>query len=120
MHADRLWLATGSALSAAADPLTSQLLQHFPVPLISGLPAIQPSLEWSPGSGVFVLGAYAALQLGPGALNLAGAKTGSVVVAQELEGVLPALPGAVVAGNGAWGQGQRATRRLRKQIKALL
>jgi hypothetical protein len=36
--------------------------------------------EWSPGSGVFILGAYAALELGPGALNLAGAKTGTAVV----------------------------------------
>jgi hypothetical protein len=119
MHADRIWLATGSALSAAADPLTSLLLRHLPVPLVSGLPAIQPSLEWAPGSGVFVLGAYAALQLGPGALNLAGAKTGSVVVAQELEGVLPALPAAVVAGNGAWGQGQGRRGRLRKHPKVL-
>lgn len=33
------------------------------------------SQEWCPGSGVYLLGAYAALELGPGALNLAGALT---------------------------------------------
>lgn len=43
-----------------------------------GLPALQTSLQWAPGCGVYVLGAYAALQLGPGAGNLAGAKTASV------------------------------------------
>lgn len=87
-------MATGSALSAPADPLLASLLQQLPVPLVSGLPAIQPSLEWAPGSGAYVLGAYAALQLGPGALNLAGAKTGSVAVAQHLKRQLPELPAA--------------------------
>jgi hypothetical protein len=49
--------------------------------------------------------------LGPGALNLAGAKTGSVIMEQQLKGCLPELPGVVVAGvgggGGVRGQGQR-------------
>lgn len=40
--------------------------------------------EWAPGSGIYVLGAYAALQLGPGALNLAGAKTGAALVVDSV------------------------------------
>lgn len=100
MHADRLWLATGSALSAQAEPLLAPLLQQLPVPVVAGLPAIQPDLEWAAGSRLFVLGAYAALQLGPGALNLAGAKTGSVVLAQQMKGCLPELPAAVAAAAG--------------------
>lgn len=111
MHADRLWLATGSAVSAQAEPLLAQLQQQLPIPLVAGLPALQPTLEWAPGSGLYVLGAYAALQLGPGALNLAGAKTGSVIMEQQLKGCLPELPGVVMAGVGGGGgaraQGQR-------------
>jgi hypothetical protein len=114
MHADRLWLATGSALSAQAEPLLAPLQQQLPVPLLAGLPALQPTLEWAPGSRVYVLGAYAALQLGPGALNLAGAKTGSVIMEQQLKQCLPELPGVVVAGHptvggggGSRAQGQR-------------
>lgn len=61
---------------------------------------VQPTLEWFPNSGVYVLGAYAALQLGPGAFNLAGAKTGSVILGQQLKGVLPA--GGVARGGGVW------------------
>jgi hypothetical protein len=62
-----------------------QLQQQLPIPVVSGLPAIQASLEWADNSGVYVLGAYAALQLGPGALNLAGAKTASVVLVKQLQ-----------------------------------
>lgn len=102
LHADRLWLATGSSLSAPAEPLLAPLLKHLPIPLVSGLPALQPTLEWSPQSGLYLLGAYAALQLGPGALNLAGAKTASVIVAQQLCGELPALPAAVMIGVGGY------------------
>ncbi|KAF8055740.1 purine nucleoside phosphorylase [Scenedesmus sp. PABB004] len=91
LHAERLWLATGSAVDARAEPLLAGLLARLPVPVVAGLPAVQPSLEWRAGAGLYVLGAYAALQLGPGALNLAGAKTGSVRLARALRSALPAL-----------------------------
>ena len=45
--------------------------------------------EWAPGSNVYVLGAYAALQLGPGALNLAGAKTGTALVVDTIRARAP-------------------------------
>ncbi|GBF97256.1 hypothetical protein Rsub_09947 [Raphidocelis subcapitata] len=84
LAADRLWLATGSAADAARDPLLASLLSALPVPLCGGLPVLQRDLEWAPGAGVYVLGAYAALELGPGALNLAGARTGAARVAEAL------------------------------------
>ena len=68
----------------------ASLLQQLPVATCKGLPAIQPNLEWSRGSRVYVLGAYASLQLGPGALNLAGARTGSVLVVDHLRKVAAA------------------------------
>jgi hypothetical protein len=64
--------------------MLTHLLTHLPITTHAGLPALQPSLEWKPGAGLWVLGAYAALQLGPGALNLAGARTGSRLVVDEV------------------------------------
>lgn len=104
LSAHRLWLATGSVVDARAEPLLAQLLAVLPVPIVGGLPAIQPSLEWCDGAGVFMLGAYAALALGPGALNLAGAKTASVVLDRQLRRVLSGLlPGQVVSGSAGSG-----------------
>ncbi|KAI8471948.1 MAG: hypothetical protein J3K34DRAFT_520149 [Monoraphidium minutum] len=84
LSADRLWLATGSLVDAGREPALRGLMSALPVPLHGGLPALQPDLEWAPGAGVYVLGAYAALQLGPGALNLAGAKTGTALVVDAI------------------------------------
>lgn len=50
-----------------------------------------------------MLGAHAALQLGPGAFNLAGAKTLSVIIGQQVKGVLPELPGVVGCGGSGAG-----------------
>lgn len=63
LNAHRIWLATGSVVDAASEPLLRSLLADLPVPLVAGLPAIQPSLEWARGAGLYVLGAYAALQV---------------------------------------------------------
>jgi len=57
---------------------------HQPIEEYGGAPAIQTDLRWSPGTDAFVLGAYGALQLGPDAVNLAGARRGSRLVAKEL------------------------------------
>jgi hypothetical protein len=61
-------------VDAAREPLFQGLLSAAPVPLCGGLPALTPELRWAPGMDVHLLGAYAALELGPGALNLAGVR----------------------------------------------
>lgn len=71
-------------MDAASEPLLASLLAQLPIAVHGGMPALQRDLEWAPGAGVYVLGAYAALQLGPGALNLAGARTGSVLLVDAL------------------------------------
>ena len=38
---------------------------------------------------LFVMGAFAQLQLGPDSLNLAGARSGSVIIARALKAALP-------------------------------
>jgi hypothetical protein len=95
----RLWLATGSCLDAASDPLLGPLLRALPIATAGGLPAIQRrTLEWAPGARLHVLGAFAALALGPGALNLAGAKTASVMLSKQLGPVVAQL---MATGGGA-------------------
>ncbi|KAG2484079.1 hypothetical protein HYH03_017098 [Edaphochlamys debaryana] len=81
LHADHVWLATGSQVDAAADPLLATLLAACPVPLAGGMPALTPQLRWREDTDIFVAGAYAALQLGPGAANLMGARTAAVRLA---------------------------------------
>ena len=74
---DRVWLATGSVLDVTRDPLLGPFLQRCDIPTEGGLPIIEPSLRWRPGCELYVMGHFAALRLGPDALNLAGAKTGA-------------------------------------------
>ncbi len=62
----------GSTVDASKEPLFAGLLRQCPVPLYGGLPAPTWDLRWARGVDVHILGAYAALELGPGALNLAG------------------------------------------------
>jgi hypothetical protein len=61
-------------VDAEREPLFAGLLSTVPVPLCGGLPVLTPELRWAPGVDVHLLGAYAALELGPGALNLAGGR----------------------------------------------
>lgn len=77
---DRLWCATGWTYDAGTDPLLAGLRRRCPLPLHRGLPELDAHLTW-PSTTVHCLGAYAALRLGPTALNLAGARTGAAAVA---------------------------------------
>jgi len=77
-------LATGTQLAVDRVPCLEWLQQHRPIGEYGGAPAIQADLRWAPSIDAFVLGAYGALQLGPDAVNLAGARRGSRVVAREL------------------------------------
>ena len=45
---------------------------------------LQPDLAWDAHCPLYVMGAFAMLQLGPDALNLAGARSGGVAVARAL------------------------------------
>ena len=65
-------------------PLYSQLQKEFEAPTIGGLPEVDSSLRWVDGENLFLLGANAALELGPGGGNLMGAMRGAKLVAQEL------------------------------------
>ena len=78
---DRVWLATGGAPGVAGSPLFAGLLGDRPVEVVGGYPRLHPSLRWELDTPIYVVGACAALALGPDALNLAGTRMSSCRVA---------------------------------------
>ena len=80
---DRIWLATGSVLDVNHWSLLSDIRAAYPLPVVKGLPVLNTHLRWA-GCDLFVMGGAAALQLGPVARNLFGAKKAS-------ERIVPAL-----------------------------
>ncbi|MGG6266555.1 FAD/NAD(P)-binding protein [Leptolyngbya sp. AN03gr2] len=73
---DRIWLATGTRFDVTKDPLFSEMLKAYPIEVVNGLPVLNPCLRWSK-SELFVMGGLAALQVGPTARNLSGARMAS-------------------------------------------
>lgn len=81
---DQVILATGMSTEPMLSPLYQQIQQEFDAPVVQGLPQVDEALRWVADEDLFVLGANAGLQLGPGALNLMGAMRGAKLVADEL------------------------------------
>jgi hypothetical protein len=86
---DRLWLATGTRTDVTAQPLLQEALQSYLVPVVNGLPVVDDRLRL-PGSELFLLGGLSALQVGPVARNLSGARMAS-------SRIVPALTKSSVA-----------------------
>lgn len=82
---DKIWLATGADVGIDESQLMSSILQMHPVKLVAGLPTLTEDLEWATNSNIYVMGAIAALQLGPDALNIAGARSGASRIAHKLK-----------------------------------
>jgi hypothetical protein len=78
---DYLVAATGSKASVDDLPLLSHLP---PVRTCGGLPVLTQDLQWAQDVPLFVVGALAALELGPAAYNLGGARDGAERVANAL------------------------------------
>jgi hypothetical protein len=79
----RIWLCTGNKFDVAAEPLFTEILDNYPIPIVNGLPVLDSHLRW-PGCELFIMGALAALQVGPTARNLSGARMAS-------EKIVPAI-----------------------------
>nr|CAB3249708.1 dimethylaniline monooxygenase [Phallusia mammillata] len=88
LKVDQVFLATGSTIDSLKDPLLHHLHKISEVEIVDGLPLLTEDLEWQEDSGLFVMGVYAALQLGPDALNIAGARAGASRIAYKLNKVL--------------------------------
>ncbi|MGB7056343.1 MAG: hypothetical protein WBD58_01430 [Geitlerinemataceae cyanobacterium] len=80
---DRIWLATGSTLDVSHWSLLSDIRATHPLHLVNGLPILDTHLRLA-GCDLFVMGGAAALQLGPVARNLFGAKLASERIVSAL------------------------------------
>lgn len=83
---DRIWLATGTNLDAFNHPLLREIFAHFStetIPTIHGLPILDCHLR-IPGLPLFLMGGLAALQIGPVARNLSGARMASQKIVDGL------------------------------------
>ncbi|RHY33471.1 hypothetical protein DYB32_001628 [Aphanomyces invadans] len=84
---DHIILATGSDIDVSKEVLFDGVRDLGGIP-VGGLPPIDNELRWAPNTNLFVMGGYAALQLGPTAGNLMGARAGANKLAELLlEGV---------------------------------
>jgi hypothetical protein len=72
----RIWLSTGTRFDVNSEPLLKEVLQAYPIPVINGLPVLDNNLRWR-GCSLFIMGGLAALQIGPTARNLSGARMAS-------------------------------------------
>ena len=73
---DRIWLATGTKLDVTQQPILKEVLHTHPLEIVNGLPVLDEYLRWS-GCKLFIMGGLAALQVGPVARNLSGARMAS-------------------------------------------
>ena len=89
-------LATGVVTAPScgdSSPLYQSVKELLKAPTVDGLPRVGSDLRWVPHEEIFVLGANAVLELGPGGGNLMGAMRGARVVSNELHGLLDQQPG---------------------------
>jgi hypothetical protein len=71
--ADRIWFATGTRTGVDVDPLLAPLADTHPVGLVDHVPVLDATLRWG-GLPIHVMGPLAALEVGPVARNLSGAR----------------------------------------------
>ena len=83
-------LATGVVTSPACSELYQSIQGQFGAPTVDGLPRVDSRLRWLPGEDIFVMGANAMLELGPGGGNLMGAMRGARTVSNELRSLMQA------------------------------
>ncbi len=69
----RIWLATGTAPRLDTESLLAQVIATQPTEVAGGLPVLDSACRW-PGTEIHLMGGSAALQLGPAARNLVGAR----------------------------------------------
>jgi hypothetical protein len=70
---DRLWFATGTRFTIAAEPLLKKVSEQYPQATVQGLPILDQYLRWQ-GCDLFLMGGLTALQIGPTARNISGAR----------------------------------------------
>ena len=98
-HYAAIWAATGTRIDVRRDTLLRETLNFaesqpdlvVPELLGAGRPAVTPDLRLVSGLNLFVTGEFAGLELGPGAVNLMGARAGAARIARALRQIDPRL-----------------------------
>lgn len=85
--ADEVWLATGTRTVIDALPFVAPLRQQHPLEIHEGFPLLGAGLRW-PGLPIWFTGAPTALELGPLAPNLAGARVAARTIAPQVKATL--------------------------------
>ncbi|PRP77619.1 hypothetical protein PROFUN_00480 [Planoprotostelium fungivorum] len=84
LQCNYVWMATGFKPDIMAEPILHDISTRFPIDCTGGLPHLTPDLRWTDGVDLFFAGAYAALQVGPDAFNLAGARRSSSRIVEAI------------------------------------
>jgi hypothetical protein len=85
---DHIIFCTGATPDITSIPFLRSLQRDVPIDTLGGLPVLNDELMYHDDVPLFFTGALAALRLGPGAANLAGARFGAERVAWGVERVL--------------------------------
>ncbi|KAH7150293.1 hypothetical protein B0J13DRAFT_286432 [Dactylonectria estremocensis] len=86
---DYMYFATGIQTDFASLPYLQTLLAKHPIEGRGGFPCVNEDLMWSDDVPLFMMGRLGALQLGPAAPNLGGAKVGAERIAWAIEDLVP-------------------------------
>ncbi|KAJ2977400.1 hypothetical protein NUW58_g7822 [Xylaria curta] len=85
---DHIYYATGVETDFQSLPCLQSLCRDYPVENCGGFPCITEKMTWRDDVPLFVAGRFAALQLGPGAHNLIGARIGADRIAWSIQEML--------------------------------
>lgn len=81
---DYIYYATGIETDVKTLPYLQTMQKKFPIQTHGGLPSINNDLMWNDRVPLFITGRMGALQIGPGAANLSGARSGAERIAWSI------------------------------------
>ena len=85
---DYIYFATGIHTDHRTLPLLETVNREYPIPSVGGFPCITDDMMWRQDLPLFINGRLAAMQLGPGAPNLIGARVGAERIAWSVQAIL--------------------------------
>ncbi|KAI1177912.1 FAD binding domain-containing protein [Nemania sp. FL0916] len=98
---DHIYFATGVGTDFECLPCLQSMCRDYPIENCGGFPCITENMMWRDDVPLFVAGRFAALQLGPGAHNLIGARIGADRISWS---ILELLGSEETSGHEEWSQ----------------